>query len=42
MHKVEHSIKAIRLLKEHGFLDLIVNRKELKEKLAQIFRIIKK
>ena len=29
-------------LQEHGFLDFIVDRKELKEKLAQLFRIIKK
>jgi len=29
-------------LKEHGFLDFIVDRKNLKEKLAQLFRIIKK
>ena len=29
-------------LKEHGFLDFIVDRKDLKEKLAQLFRIIKK
>ena len=29
-------------LQEHGFLDLIVDRKDLKEKLAQLFRIIKK
>jgi acetyl-CoA carboxylase carboxyl transferase subunit beta len=29
-------------LQEHGFLDFIVERKELKEKLAQLFRIIKK
>ena len=29
-------------LQEHGFLDFIVDRKDLKEKLAQLFRIIKK
>ena len=29
-------------LQEHGFLDFIVDRKYLKEKLAQLFRIIKK
>ena len=29
-------------LQEHGFIDLIVERKELKNKLSQIFRIIKK
>lgn len=29
-------------LQEHGFLDFIVDRKNLKEKLAQLFRIIKK
>ena len=29
-------------LREHGFIDLIVERKELKEKLAQLFRIIRK
>tara|TARA_B110000967_G_scaffold200397_1_gene236148 strand:+ start:4550 stop:5395 length:846 start_codon:yes stop_codon:yes gene_type:complete len=29
-------------LQEHGFLDFIIDRKELKEKLAQLFRIIKK
>ena len=28
-------------LQEHGFLDFIVDRKDLKEKLAQLFRIIK-
>ena len=28
-------------LKEHGFIDLIVDRKELKNKISQIFRIIK-
>ena len=29
-------------LKEHGFIDLIVHRKNLKEKLSQILRMIKK
>ncbi len=29
-------------LQEHGFIDMIIDRKELKEKLAQLFRIIKK
>ena len=29
-------------LQEHGFLDFIVDRKDLKEKLSQLFRIIKK
>ena len=29
-------------LQEHGFIDFIVNRKDLKEKLATLFRIIKK
>ena len=29
-------------LQEHGFLDFIIDRKELKEKLSQLFRIIKK
>ena len=28
-------------LKEHGFIDLIVHRKDLKEKLSQLFRMIK-
>ena len=29
-------------LQEHGFIDMIIDRKELKEKLSQLFRIIKK
>jgi len=29
-------------LQEHGFIDMIIDRKELKEKLAQLFRIINK
>ena len=29
-------------LLEKGFIDMIINRKDLKEKLAQLFRIIKK
>ena len=33
--------QTAEFLKEHGFIDLIVNRKELKNKLAQIIRIIK-
>ena len=28
-------------LKEHGFIDLIVHRKNLKEKLSQLLRMIK-
>ena len=34
--------QTAEFLQEHGFLDFIVERKDLKEKLAQIFRIIKK
>lgn len=34
--------QTAEFLKEHGFIDLIVKRKELKEKLAQLLRIIKK
>jgi len=34
--------QTAEFLKEHGFIDLIVDRKELKEKLAQILRMIKK
>ena len=34
--------QTAEFLQEHGFIDLIVERKELKEKLAQLFRIIKK
>ena len=34
--------QTAEFLQEHGFLDFIVDRKDLKEKLAQIFRIIKK
>ena len=33
--------QTAEFLKEHGFIDLIVDRKELKNKVAQIFRIIK-
>ena len=28
-------------LKEHGFIDLIVHRKNLKEKLSQLLRMMK-
>ena len=34
--------QTAEFLQEHGFIDFIVNRKDLKEKLAQLFRIIKK
>ncbi len=34
--------QTAEFLKEHGFIDFIVNRKDLKEKLAQLFRMIKK
>ena len=34
--------QTAEFLKEHGFIDLIVDRKEIKDKLAQIFRMIKK
>ena len=34
--------QTAEFLQEHGFIDVIVDRKELKEKLAQIFRMIKK
>ena len=34
--------QTAEFLQEHGFIDLIIERKELKEKLAQLFRIIKK
>jgi acetyl-CoA carboxylase carboxyl transferase subunit beta len=34
--------QTAEFLKEHGFIDFIANRKDLKEKLAQLFRIIKK
>ena len=30
-----------KFLKEHGFIDLIVHRKNLKEKLSQLLRMIK-
>ena len=34
--------QTAEFLQEHGFIDFIVHRKNLKEKLAQLFRIIKK
>ena len=34
--------QTAEFLQEHGFIDFIVNRKDLKEKLAQLFRMIKK
>ena len=34
--------QTAEFLQEHGFIDFIVNRKDLKEKFAQLFRIIKK
>jgi acetyl-CoA carboxylase carboxyl transferase subunit beta len=34
--------QTAEFLQEHGFIDLIIERKDLKEKLAQLFRIIKK
>ena len=34
--------QTAEFLQEHGFIDFIVHRKDLKEKLAQLFRIIKK
>jgi len=34
--------QTAEFLLEHGFLDFIVDRKDIKEKLAQLFRIIKK
>ena len=34
--------QTAEFLQEHGFIDLIIERKKLKEKLAQLFRIIKK
>ena len=33
--------QTAEFLKEHGFIDIIIERKELKEKLAQIIRIIR-
>ena len=33
--------QTAEFLKEHGFIDMIIERKELKEKLAQIIRIIR-
>tara|TARA_B100000902_G_C27314591_1_gene920466 strand:+ start:2431 stop:3276 length:846 start_codon:yes stop_codon:yes gene_type:complete len=34
--------QTAEFLQDHGFIDFIVNRKELKQKLAQLLRIIKK
>ena len=34
--------QTAEFLKEHGFIDFIVHRKDLKERLAQVLRIIKK
>ena len=34
--------QTAEFLQEHGFIDFIVNRKDLKQKLAQLLRIIKK
>jgi acetyl-CoA carboxylase carboxyl transferase subunit beta len=34
--------QTAEFLQEHGFIDKIIDRKDLKEKLAQLFRIIKK
>jgi acetyl-CoA carboxylase carboxyl transferase subunit beta len=34
--------QTAEFLQEHGFIDFIVNRKDLKKKLAQLFKIIKK
>jgi acetyl-CoA carboxylase carboxyl transferase subunit beta len=34
--------QTAEFLQEHGFIDFIVDRKDLKEKLGQLFRIIKK
>jgi len=34
--------QTAEFLQEHGFIDTIIDRKDLKEKLAQLFRIIKK
>ena len=36
------NFQTAEFLKEKGFIDLIVDRKELKDKLAQVLRIIKK
>mgnify|MGYP000729359023 FL=1 len=33
--------QTAEFLQEHGFIDFIVDRKSLKERLAQLFRIIK-
>jgi acetyl-CoA carboxylase carboxyl transferase subunit beta len=34
--------QTAEFLQEHGFIDFIVNRKDLKQKLAQLLRMIKK
>ena len=34
--------QTAEFLQENGFIDTIIDRKDLKEKLAQLFRIIKK
>ena len=37
-----NGFQTAEFLLEHGFIDFIVDRKELKDKLAQIFKILKK
>jgi acetyl-CoA carboxylase carboxyl transferase subunit beta len=35
-------LQTSEFLQEHGFIDMIIDRKELKEKIVKLFRIIKK
>ena len=37
-----NGFQTAEFLLEHGFIDFIVDRKELKDRLAQIFKILKK
>ena len=37
-----NGFQTAEFLLEHGFIDFIVDRKELKDKLARIFKILKK
>ena len=40
-HDVEKTLSKLRNL-EKGFIDMIIDRKDLKEKISQLLRIMKK